>query len=138
MIDYQRIRPCVRCGVGVSGIRRYCAPCADIARIEAKAKQNHKRPKATPLPAGAVRYVGTKNGMMLCGDEMGLAPAAPVGSLDHPPARVIGGRGVTGGRGPGGGPPVRPVERGRSLGVGDGAARAAARRVVELVLRGGD
>jgi len=61
----RHIRPCARCGAGVSGTKQYCAPCADTARIEAKARQNQKRPAAPPLPEGAIRYVGTRNGMMV-------------------------------------------------------------------------
>ena len=39
-----RIRACARCKTaGVSGNRLYCAPCADIQRIEAKHLQNAKR-----------------------------------------------------------------------------------------------
>jgi predicted amidophosphoribosyltransferase len=57
------IRACARCGAGVSGSRRYCAPCADERRIEAKQKQNRKRQHLVP-DADAVRYVGTKRGML--------------------------------------------------------------------------
>lgn len=58
----KRIRPCVRCGAGVSGAKRYCLPCADVVRIERKARQNAKRTKTPPV--AGVRYVGTKVGMM--------------------------------------------------------------------------
>jgi hypothetical protein len=56
------IRPCLRCGVGVSGHKRFCSPCADERRTETKARYNAGRPKA-PAVAGE-RYVGTKVGMM--------------------------------------------------------------------------
>ena len=61
----RHIRQCVRCGAGISGAKQYCGPCADVARTEAKAKQNQKRPAAAPLPEGAIRYVGTRHGMMV-------------------------------------------------------------------------
>ncbi|MGY3119090.1 putative amidophosphoribosyltransferase [Bradyrhizobium sp. S3.14.4] len=57
------LRACARCGAGVSSTRRYCAPCADERRIEAKQKQNRKR-KHLVQDAPAVRYVGTKRGML--------------------------------------------------------------------------
>lgn len=59
----KRVRPCARCGAGVSG-RIYCAPCADIRRIEAKERQNRKRVKPRVVQPGEVRYVGTKRGML--------------------------------------------------------------------------
>ncbi len=59
------VRSCARCSAGVSGSRLYCAPCADIRRIEAKHRQNEKRAmKASTIPDG-VRYVGTKRGMLV-------------------------------------------------------------------------
>jgi hypothetical protein len=58
------MRECARCGAGVDRHRTYCAPCADVRRIEAKQKQNAKRAKARDNERDAVRYVGTKRGML--------------------------------------------------------------------------
>lgn len=58
----RHIKPCARCGAGISGSKRYCAPCIDIRRIEGKNEQNVKRAKQRA--AEGVRYVGTKRGML--------------------------------------------------------------------------